>query len=220
MGNHKSKLLLFVATASILLLLLAGCGGGGGGGGDVPIDTTGIDAIPQEAATLSAGDVEGKLFVGEVDPPQAGSVGLYIRTDNTAEMIIATDDPALSLHMNGILEGQRVSLTSEVGTVRALGRVDNGQIEFSITIPGHGFFRTTVREAAEGAALYQGDMNGLTGGLVVLPDGSVKGFAPIEGGEEPVYEALCVDSVEGLPDTLTAKTCDSGQEIELTRLQG
>jgi hypothetical protein len=219
MGNHKSKLLLFAALGSILLLLLAGCGGGGGDG-DVPVDTSGIEAVPQEAATLSAGDVGGKLFVGEVDPPQAGSVGLYIRTDNTVEMIIATDDPALSLHMNGVLEGQRVSLTSEVGAVRALGRVENGQIQFSITIPGHGFFRTTVTEAAEGAALYQGEMNDLTGGLVVLPDGSVKGFAPIEEGEEPVYEALCADSVEGLPDTLTAKTCDSGQEIELTRVQG
>jgi hypothetical protein len=219
MGNHKSKFLSFAALGSILLLLLAGCGGGGGDG-DVPVDTSGIEAVPQEAATLSAGDVGGKLFVGEVDPPQAGSVGLYIRTDNTVEMIIATDDPALSLHMNGILEGQRVSLTSEVGAVRALGRVENGQIQFSITIPGHGFFRTTVTEAAEGAALYQGEMNDLTGGLVVLPDGSVKGFAPIEEGEEPVYEALCADIVEGLPDTLTAKTCDSGQEIELTRVQG
>jgi hypothetical protein len=218
MGNPKSKLLTFIAIVSILLLVLAGCGGGGGG--DIPVDTTGIEAIPQEAATLSAGDVAGKLFVGEVDPPQSGVVGLFIRTDNTVEMIIATDDPALSMHMNGTLEGQRVSLTSEVGTVRALGRVENGQMEFSITIPGQGFFRITVTEAPEGAALYQGELNGLTGGLVVLPDGTAQGFAPVQGGDEPVYETLCVDSVEGLPETLTATTCDSGEEIELARVQG
>ncbi len=216
MVTYKGARLLVVSLATVVLL--AGCGGGGG---VVPEDTSGgVEPAPVEAATLSAGDVAGKLFVGEVQPPQSGSVGLYIRADNTAEMIVATDDPALSLHMNGTLEGQRVSLASEVGSVRALGRVENGQMEFSITIPGQGFFRTTVTEASEGSALYQGEMNGLTGGLVVLPDGTFQGFAPVEGGEEPVYESLCVDSVEGLPESLTATTCDSGQEIVLTLVQG
>ena len=218
MNKFKDSRLLVIAVVSALLL--ASCGGGEGGGVVPEDNSAAVGTVPEVAATLSAGDVEGKLFVGEVLPPQSGSVGLYIRTDSTVEMIIATDDPALSLHMNGILEGQRVTLTSEVGSVRALGRVENGQMEFSITIPGHGFFRTTVTEAPEGTALYQGEMNGLTGGLIVLPDGTAKGFAPVEGGEEPVYESLCVDSLEGLPESLTATTCDSGQEIMLTRVEG
>ncbi len=206
-------------VVGVLLALLASMIAACGGGSAAPAGDTGEPAVapeePTAVPTLSAEGVQGKLYVGEVLPPASGPVGLYVRTDNSIEMIMATEDVTTSLHMNGQLEGQRVNLQSEVGGIRATGRVERDGIEINITMPGKGYLRVELKEATEGSGLYQGEFNGLTAGLVVLANGTILGFAPVEDGDEPVYERLCVEGGESLPDTITARTCDTDQEVVL-----
>jgi hypothetical protein len=163
---------------------------------------------------LGAEGAAGKLYLGEILPPHSGPAALYIYTDDSIEMVVVTEDVSASMHFNGTLEGQRVNVESEVGNIRATGRVSEGRIDLNITIPGQGFWRALMDEAT-GGALYLGELNDLTAGLIVLPDGTMAGFAPVEGGDEPVYEALCVEGGESLPEEITATTCDSDEEVTL-----
>ncbi|GEM_PF-2283061 len=221
MGIRKGYLVILIGV--MVTTVLAACGGGaapppaesGGTGGEAG-EGGGTTEEPTPVPTLGAQGAAGKLYLGEILPPHSGPAALYIYQDNSIEMIIATEDVAASMHFNGTLEGQRVNLESEVGAIRATGRVSEGRLDLNITIPGQGFWRAMLNEATEGGALYLGTLNDLTAGLIVLPDGSMAGFAPVEGGDEPVYEALCVEGGESLPPELTATTCDTGEEVSLT----
>jgi hypothetical protein len=213
----------------IAVVVLTACGGA-----PPPADTGATDSTDengttggetgggetQSVPTLSArADVAGHLYTGRILAPQSGPAALYVRQDNSVEMIVATDDLERSMHFNGTLEGQRVNLIAEVGTTRASGRVRDDEIELNITIPGSGLLRVELGPAPEGAALYIGELNDLTAGLIVLPDGTMEGFGPAEGGDAPVYEELCVEGGETLPETLVATTCDSSQEVELALIR-
>lgn len=174
---------------------------------------------PTPVPTLGVEGVEGKFYSGEIVPPQGGFGAMHIYQDGQIEMLLVMEgDPNASLWMTGTLEGQRVNLEAEVGGGRAIGRsvADETGFDLNVTVPGQGFMRIVVE--ADGGALYTGELNGLTAALMVLPDGTINGIAAVQGGDEPVFELLCVDGVEGLPKTITATTCDSGEEVTLTQI--
>lgn len=221
---------LVAGLVLVIALTLTACGGGlvpeetggdtggnGATGGETGGDTggdTGSQGNETTVPTLGAGDAVGKFYLGRVLPPTAGPAAMFIHSDGAIEMIIAPEAVDLSLHFDGQLEGQRVNLQSEVGEIRATGRVEEDEIGLNITIPGKGSLRVELEESQEGA-LYIGTLNDLTAGLIMLPDGTMSGFAAVEDGDEPVYEALCVEGGESMPPELTATTCDSGDEVTL-----
>jgi hypothetical protein len=225
MNRTLTRFIWLTVVVMIISVFLAACGGsppaevdtGDDGGSTGSGETTGGGDEPTAVPTLGLSEELGQVYVGEVLAPNAGSAALYVHSDDSLELIVATDELATSMFMTGTLEGQRVNLAAETGnSVRAVGRIERGKIELNITIPGHGVLRAELEEAETGTKLYTGTLNDLTAGLIALPDGTMVGFAPVEGGDEPVFEALCIEGGETLPDEMTANTCDTDEEVELT----
>lgn len=217
----------YLAPASLILLAASlacantrgaetgGGGGDGGGGGEEVATPTPLPA----GATLSASGLEGQLYIGTFEPPEEGYAAFFVHDDFALDMLaVHTGRITWSVYMTGTLEGQRVDLDEENGRARVSGRPGGPGFEINISIPGEGFELGRVAPTQD-AGLYRGELNDLIAGLMVLSDGSVYGIAAVEGGEEPVYEYLCVEGgVEGLPEEITATTCDTGVEVTLTKL--
>jgi hypothetical protein len=144
---------------------------------------------------------------------------LYVTDDNQVELLVVEDDDLdISRYMSGELDGKVIALDAEVGSARGSGRFETGAVELNLTYPGRGFVRVSS-DMQEGGRLYTGtvEATGLTAALFILPDGSSYGIAPVSGsGDDVVFEYLCVEGGESMPDEITASTCDSGEEIALT----
>lgn len=213
-----------------ITILLIACGGGAVEEVDTGGPPSGAEEEEEEPApattsmpTLAADTgIREVLFVGEMSSPEEGYTAIYIQEDDALNFVVVSLHTIdLSMWMNGDLQGQRVNATAEVGIGKVTGRfeTDTGTIECNITVPGRGFIRTKLAKV-EAGGLYKGELNGITAGLILLADGTVNGFAIVEDGDNPVFEFLCVDGdIEGVPDTITATTCDSGQEVTLTLVQ-
>ena len=207
-----------VVILFIIGALLSACGGG-----PPPVEATGeaetggatggetgnsSASIPTLAPVGPTGLYTGKIL------PNRGEAALYIHADNSIEMILVTDDVENSKYLTGTLEGQTIKLESDVGKIRASGRAREN-VEMTVTLPGVGFLRVPMTLAPEGTAMYTGTLNDLGAGLIAMADGTKIGFAPVKGGDEPEYEKLCVEGGESTPDSLTAQTCDTKEDITL-----
>ncbi|NDJ54025.1 MAG: hypothetical protein GYB68_13210 [Chloroflexi bacterium] len=168
-------------------------------------------------AGIDTADKRGKLYLGTILPPASGPTAVYLHEDSTIDFVmITTDQVERSYYMAGELVSLRIDVAQEVGTVRANGRLEGDDVELNITIPGSGFFRTNL-EASEEGGLYLGELNGLTAAAIVQADGTFDGLAAVEGGDEPTWEFLCLtEELEGLPEEISAVTCDTEQPIVLS----
>jgi len=178
-------------------------------------------ATEQESDTggMVAVGVQGKLFVGELEPPAAGYAAMFVHSDNTVDfLMVEADDPAFSRYMTGMLGGQRLNIDDEFGNARGLGRPEGPGFEINLAFPGKGNVRTLMSESETGL-LFVGEYGGKVAALLALDDGSVYGVAVVEDGDNPVFEHLCVNNeVEATADTIIATTCDSGEEVSLNRV--
>ncbi|MBN1310137.1 MAG: hypothetical protein JXB30_01880 [Anaerolineae bacterium] len=183
---------------------------------------SGPDMITTEQESGTGGmvstDVQGKLFVGELEPPSIGYAAMFVHADNSVDFLaVDANDPAASRYMSGSLNGQRLSINDEFGKARGLGRPEGPGFAVNLAFP-KGNVRTLMSESETGL-LFVGEYSGKVAALLVLEDGSVHGIAVVEDGENPVLEHLCVETdITDTVDTVTAQTCDSGKDVLLTRV--
>ncbi len=207
--SKRQCLLLTCLTLGLVVILLTACGGQAAGG---------------ERDSALGGSIRGQssaninLYLGELPSPHSGWAAFFIHTDDTVEfLIVTTSDINRAKWMTGTINGVVINMQAEVGNARITGArlQTEGLIDTSVTYPGTGFIHVKPRVSASGG-LYKGELNGLTAGLILLPDGATVGIAAVEGGDAPVFEFLCVDgTIDGTPTEITAKTCDTEQEITL-----
>ena len=228
MKSHQ-RLILTSLLLIVIIALLTSCGSGSTTGepaGDTGA-TTGGDADEPETdstpASAQAGvDIQGQLYLGPLSAPYEGFTALFIHEDETVDfVIVCTSDIDVSMWSIGEMTGKSIDsivTEAEVGRGTARGRIrpdTPDTIEVNITLPG--LMLRSEPERTVSGGLYKGELSGFAAALLILPDGTISGFAIVENGDAPVYEYLCVDdSIEGIPDTITATTCDTGVEVTLT----
>ena len=224
MFQRRSLLIL-----AMLASLLAACGGGGAATPDAESSAEGVASgqVPgpvAEIATVSSKEVGGKAYVGPLNPPQDGAVGMYLDTEGKFTAVMTATGDAInrfSAVLTGEQAGQRFSAQGEGGFPRIYGRFEGGGFNLNITVfGGNALARVEPLNGLPGG-IYTGELNGLPAGLVLLPDGSFYGFATVEGGDAPSYEELCLPDdldLSSPPDELAASTCEAGDEVTLARL--
>jgi hypothetical protein len=154
--------------------------------------------------------------------PQEGAAGLFLHEDGavTAVIVGTGDDLQLfSAVLTGEQAGQRLNALSEIGVTRLAARNEEGGFDLSITVLGANGRARVDPLGDQTGGIWVGEFNGLPAGLVLLPDGVFYGFAIVEDGEKPVYEALCLPDdldLSSLPGEITATTCDTAAEVPLT----
>jgi len=190
-------------------------GSDGGAGGDASGDAT------REPLMDRAG-LAGQTYQGEVLPPQSGFGILRIYEDNTLDILVVINDrPDLSYFLKGELTNQRIAATAEYGQTRVSGVSwsSGGGFDLNLTLPGVGVVRVPVQPVEE-LDLFKGEANDYTAGLMMTTEGDVLGIAAVEGGDEPIFEFLCVDGDVEAGGEVVATTCDSGEEVTLTSAVG
>lgn len=214
------KLRLSAIGAAILLVsLLAACVSAPPGDAGDSQGSSSSGSSSGSGPTLSSEGFEGKLYMGDLGAPRSDKAALYITNDFKLEFLMV-DDKSLgfSAYMEGTLNGQTIVMQDDRTGSRGQGRSAQVGVELNLTFPGQGLVRSVVT-VVDAGALFKGELNGFTAGLIVLSDGSVYGIAAGEGGDDPVMEYLCVDgTADPTASEIVAKTCDTDQEVTLTNV--